>query len=299
MNRLGFTAGNVVTALLLVITASAQQRPRSYTWVEEDGSNSRLGTDTGYTNTVKGVSKTIYAPEKLTKDCVAAERYGETELAPLCDRWAELHPATQIEQLPFSKFVYRLVEFSSPYTDFARYRGMELKSDKTGVQYDALLVPSDLGSNVVCTVVDGRQDAGSMAVFRCILKTMAYPSAIATQKALVSQLKNLNLVEDQAREHGIAVSDKDEYRCAVTGECEHTYMYLSASNDGKRLAIVASPDFIHNLREDMINLAQFGHGLPPIGISTNAGFVTIEVWSSKDSQTKADSQQRPKAAPTK
>ncbi len=290
MNRLAFMTGNLAMSLILIMPTHAQQKPRTFSWVEPDGSQALLSPETGLTTALKGTSKTIYTPTELTKDCADAEQFGLAEMAPLCDGWAQLQSKTQIEQVSFPTLVYRLMKFSAPYTNFARYTGMKLKSDKTGIQYDALLVPNDLGKEVACTVIEGQGDTASVASYQCILKTMSYPAAIEVQKTLISRIKSLSLTEDQATEHGYAVADKGEYQCAPTGECEHTNMYVSALKDGRRLVIHASPQFIHNLRDEVMTLTLTGHDLPPTGIAPDSGFVTIEVWSSKASPSDPESQ---------
>jgi hypothetical protein len=278
-NRLAFVAGTFLITMVLTIAGHTQQTPRSFSWKEDDGSLSRLDLNSGFINTGKAGTKSIITPGEMDKDCDTWEEMLLTETAHLCDIWAELKPKTQIERLPFSKFIYRLLKFSAPGTNFSRYVGLELNSDKTAFVYDALLVPSDLGKDVSCTITQGRGDSSSITIYRCTLKTMAYPLAVQTEKALVSQLSNLHLVENQAEEHGLLVKDKNNNECAPTGECMHGQMFMSAPQDGKVLRIEAQPDFVRDLALDVQVMLMTGHHNFVKGVSPNSGTVEISIWS--------------------
>jgi hypothetical protein len=273
-------------AILTIAKIDAQSADRHYEWIDEDGSQVTLSVATGLTAKLNGTIKTVFTPAKLDSNCSNAERYGLTDMAALCDRWAELKPKTEIERLSFVNLVNRLMLFSAPSTDFARYTGMQLKSDKTGIAYDALLVPNDLGNAVTCTLIEGQGDGANMAVYQCVIKTASYAAAVDLQRSLVSQLKPLGLVEDHAMEHGMAVSDKDTYKCSPNGACEHTFMYVSVPTKGRRLEITASPDFLRDPMSEIMTLDKTGHDAMPYGVSLNSGFVTIQVLSAvaKDNQ---------------
>jgi hypothetical protein len=279
INRLRAAAGLVAIVILSMPLAQGQEQRQSFTWKEDDGSLSKLDLSSGWSNTGKIGTKTIYTPVEMEKDCVTGEEMGLTEIASLCDRWAELKPKTQIEQLPFSRFIYRLLKFSAPGTDFARYRGMELQSDKTGIRYDALLVPSDIGKDVSCTVTHGRDGSPSITIYQCSLKTISYPAAIEIEKALLSQLKSLNLTENQAKEHGLLVSDKDANECAPTGECTHAQMFISGPKDGKVFSIEAQPVFVRDIRLDVEVMMITGHHNFVSSVSPNSGTVEVTILS--------------------
>jgi len=277
--KFGFVAGIFAIAMVLTIMGHTQQTPRNFSWKEDDSSVSKLDLISGWTNTGKAGTKTIYTPGELEKDCKAGEAFGMAEIAPLCEQWAELKPKTQIEQLPFSKLVYRLLKFSAPGTKFTRYLGSELKSDKTAFVYDALLVPNDVGKDLSCVILRGRNDTPSITIYRCTLKTMSYQAAIQIEKGLVAQLNDLHMVENQAEEHGQLVKDKDDNECAPTGECTHTQMFMSAAEGGKFLSIEAHPDFVRNGRLDIEVMLMTGHHNFVESVSPNSGTVEISIWS--------------------
>ncbi|MGB0122648.1 MAG: hypothetical protein WBP63_04390, partial [Silvibacterium sp.] len=199
-----------------------------------------------------------------------------------CDLWAQVQPHTTIEQVPFSTLMHRLVEISPPYTDFARYRGVEIRTEAQGnSQYDATIVPDDVGGQPSCTVVQGRDPAGGLLYkYECVVKTESYSDAVALEKALVQRLYGLHLTEDQIEEHGIALKDEDNNECAPTGECAHTHMFASAMKDGKNVDIEAAPDFIRN--NNLADLQMFlatGRHNPPDGVKSDSGTVTFTVLS--------------------
>lgn len=198
---------------------------------------------------------------------------------PTCELWAELQPRTKVEEVPFERLMIRLVDVSPTDTDFARYRGTELKSGAQGKLFDATIIPNDVGKDVACTVLQAHLGDDELYKYECSINTTSYPVAVQLEDKLVSSLGGLGLVEDQISEHGSVVKDNADNECAPTGECTHTHMYVSAIKDGKIVDIEAHPTFIRNGAADIEMLMTTGHHNFVEGVASDSGTVTFSVYS--------------------
>ncbi|MGC2163986.1 MAG: hypothetical protein WA634_18945 [Silvibacterium sp.] len=297
--------------IILILSVSgylvqAQQRQRQTT-INADGSKDTYDATTGITETDKNGKTTNLSAASVTQNCNALESDPSIldEIANIpdavltekivCDNWAVLQPRTQIEQLSFARLITRLMDFSPPVTDFARYRGMELKSEAQATLYDATVVPNDLGKDVSCTILQAHDPSGGMLyVYQCSIKTLSYPAAIELEKVLVPLLSGLHFEEDQVAEHGFAVSDKDNHQCAPTGECAHAHMYQSVIRDNKFFSIEATPDFTRDPRAEMLALP-YGHDARIDGIASDSATVSFAVISHGPDRAGASGQGQPTA----
>jgi hypothetical protein len=191
-----------------------------------------------------------------------------------------LQPHTQIEKVSFSRLIARLLEFSAPYTDFARYRGLELKSSGESTIYDAAIVPDDLGTNVSCTIEEeNRAREGMLYTYQCSIKASSYVGAVALRDRLVSDLRDLHLTEDEIREHGLAADARNAGKCAPSGECAMAHDYVAEPNEeGKTLAIGAEPDFTRDPASELA-AQTYGHDSPITGIAFDSATVFFAVYS--------------------
>lgn len=260
------------------------QQQQSITSYSSDGKTRVvLDTKTGWTSIVDGQTSNMSA-EQVTNYC---NLMGKDPFLPdndfgnftreLCEEWGELQPKTKIERLPFSDLIVRLLLFTPPSTDFARYRGLQIGSDSTGVEYDSTIVPDDIGADVTCGILAGELSYKGKFIFKCTIKMHSYQEAITTKGRLVSLLANLKLTEDEVEEHGIAVRSRANGRCAGWGdggECEGQQTYVTATKAGKRLQIAADPDFTF----DPYLTLQTGHQVIS-GLMPDSATVTIEVYS--------------------
>jgi hypothetical protein len=223
-----------------------------------DGSKDVFDNSTGWTETDKNGKVTNLSPAELASLCgdtlktlIEFHLEGVEGTRVACDKWAQLQPRTQIEEVSFSILMRRLIEFSPPVTDFARYRGTELRSQtQDAIQsavYDATIVPNDVGGDTSCTILQAHNaSGGALYKYACSIKTASYPEPVTLEKTLVQLLNGLGLIEDQIVEHGLAVQDKENNECAPTGECAHSHMFESAIKDNKTVKVEAQPNFVRN-----------------------------------------------------
>ncbi len=238
-----------------------------------DGSKEVLDTSTGWTEIDNGKTTNVSAAD-FTSFCGSLETAAKYQLKDTggvriaCDEWAKLQPQTQIQKVSFSRLVTRLLEISPPYTDFARYRGYELKSEGKSTIYDVTIVPDDIGPRASCTIEEeGRSQGWMLYTYQCSVKTSSYPDAVRLKDHLAQLLSSLDLTEDQIREHGLAAHAREVGRCAPSGECLEEHVYATAMKEGKTLQIEANPDFTRNTMAEL-NAMQYGgirrlRGLPP------------------------------------
>jgi hypothetical protein len=255
-------------------------------FVNPDGSKEVFDPSTGWTETDTHGKTTNMSAVDLTSTCddlptAIKFHMKETEsLRIVCDVWADLQPRTQIEQVSFSSLVSRLVEISPPQTDFARYRGEELKSQAQQTLYDATIIPDDVGGHASCTVLQAPFPKGALYKYACFIKTSSYSDAIALERTLVQRLDSLQLTEDQIKEHGLVLEDEGNNECAPTGECAHSHIFVSALKDGKIVDIEAVPDFVrNNTLADLQMFVATGRHNPPDHVKPDSGSVEFAVYS--------------------
>ena len=261
-------------------------------FVNPDGSKEVFDPLTGWTETDKNGKTSNMSAADLTSTCddlptAIKFHLQETDsLRIVCDVWADLQPRTQIEQVSFSSLVDRLVQISPPNSDFARYRGDELKSEGPATLYDATIIPNDVGGRATCTVLQARfPSGGALYKYACSIKTSSYSDAIALERTLVQRLDGLKLTEDQIEEHGRAVKDESNNECAPTGECAHSHIFVSALKDGKIVDIEAVPDFVrNNTLADLQMYMATGRHNPPDSVKPDSGSVEFAVYSHGDAQ---------------
>lgn len=257
------------------------QQQRSITSYSSDGKTKVvLDTKTGWTSTVEGQTSNMSA-EHVTGYC---NLMGKDPFLPdndfgnftreLCEEWGELQPKTQIERLPFSDLIVRLLLFTPSSTDFARYQGLQIASDSTGAEFDSTIVPSDIGADVACVILVGDLSDRTAFIFKCTIKTHSYQEAIATKDRLVHLLEILKLTENEVEEHGISARARAEGRCALSGECEGQHTFVTPVKKGKMLQIAADPDFTSNA----VLTLQTGHQIIS-GVSPDSATVTVKVFS--------------------
>jgi hypothetical protein len=290
MNRVIRTVIISGTVSLLSIGRLAQGRK---TITNPDGSKEVFDSSTGWTETDKNGKTKNMSPAEVTSLCgdslgTAIEFHleGVEGTRVVCDVWAQLQPRTQIESVSFSTLMNRLIVISPPVTDFARYRGTELRSQTQdtiqAVLYDATIVPNDVGGPTSCTILQAHNPSGAggaLYKYACSIKTASYPEAIALEKTLVQRLDGLGLVEDQIAEHGFAIKDKDNNECAPTGECAHSHMFRSAIKDNKIVEIEAQPYFVRNAALDMQVMMLTGHHNVVDRVAPDSGAVEFTVYS--------------------
>ncbi len=274
------------------------QQQQSKTYVHSDGSRDVFDTTTGWTETDKnGKLLSHMSVADLTTMCsksletavllhLPPNDIGFVSMRVSCDAWAQLQPRSQIEGVSFSALMTRLVAISPPHTSFARYCGLELKSEAQAALYDSTIVPDDVGGHASCTVLQAHDPSGGMLYkYACSIKTASYSDAVALETTLVQRLNGLELTEDQVSEHGFTLKDKDDNECAPTGECTHSHMFISSIKDGKVVEIEAEPDFIRDGLLDLQVLAATGHHNFVEGIAPNSGTVEFAVYSHGSEQS--------------
>jgi hypothetical protein len=276
----------VVGAFLILFVAGhfmrAQQHP-SKSFVYSDGEKTIVDTKTGWTVFDKGGKPgSNITADQLRGTCAEVDKETSpspalTLLALPCELWAELQPHTQIERVPFLDLIARLFVVTPSSTDFARYRGMELRSTKEGTKYDSTILPSDISNDTSCNITAGNLPDKTFAIYACSIKTSSYQDAIQLEEHLAQRLAPLNLPEDQVEEHGDAAQAVEDGRCAPTGECEGAHVFATTKQNGKMLKIQANPDFTRTVDALMLSL-KTGHDLIS-GISRNSATVSIEVYS--------------------
>jgi hypothetical protein len=276
------------TLILFSIDPFVQgQRQQSKTIIGGDGSKWVLDTTTGWTETGKN-GKTIFIESagnliELCKqmDDFSAFANGEDgdALKFACDEWAKLQPKTQIETVPFSRLVTRLLLLTPPSTDFARYRGMYLKSNGDSRTFDAAIVPDDLGYKTSCMIEeDNRHAKGMLYTYRCAITTASFPDAINLENHLIKLLGGLSLSEDEIREHGLAVNARGDGMCAPTGECLEEHVYATVMQDWKSLQIDANPAFTQNAMAEHL-ATEHGQHAAINGIDADSGNVSFRIFS--------------------
>lgn len=266
--------------VLLAVSSISQAQQRSKIWVAPDGSKAIIDLRTGLTVEDKDGKEPTNIPALQLKG-LCEEMDKQTAPSPAldllsspCEYWAELQPRTQIERVPFAELIARLLIVAPGGTDFARYRGMQISSDPTGVEYDSTIVPNDVGADVTSVVLAGDMPDRAVSMFKCTIKLHSYQEAIATRNRLVSRLASLKLTENQVDEHGIAAKARAKGRCAFSGECEGQHTYATIETDGRMLRIAADPDFTSNA----IASLQAGRQIIS-GVSTDSATVTVKVFS--------------------
>lgn len=274
-----------IGALALLVASRpirAQQNP-SRTFVYSDGEKTIVDMKTGWTVFDKGGEQgSNITTDQLKGTCAVVDKQispspALTLLALPCELWAELQPHTRIERVPFLDLVARLFVVTPPSTDFARYRGMELRSTNEGTKYDSTILPSDISNDTSCDIRAGNFPDKRFTIYACSIKTSSYQNAIQLEENLARLLAPLNLPEDQVEEHGDAAQAVEDGRCAPTGECEGAHVYATTKQHGKMLKIEADPDFTRTAMETVWSL-QSGHDVVS-GISRNSATVSIKIYS--------------------
>jgi hypothetical protein len=296
-----FRATGITKAVLFIIIIGllglqgiVAQAQRSISWNDVDGTRYIIDSHSGLRAIGTG-GKTTERMDSRTLQEMCTDMDKQTFLdenaklwALACEYWHELQPRTQIEKLPFPQLIARLLIVSPRSTDFGRYRGIKLESDGPTTRYDATIVPDGIGDQVSCSIIEAPRDPGEMSYFyECSVKTSSYEQAIKVQKALLSTLSELNLTEDQVKEHGFAASAHTEQRCApFTGECEHQHMFISVLTDGKLLSLEANPDFTYNIYSIMAATKSKKAPLPS-EVNRSSGTVKFDVYAVENVEMKA------------
>jgi hypothetical protein len=281
-------AGSI--CLFSCLTMFGQQPQTRKTSLDSQGNSEVIDITTGVTDTQKDgkVIQHISAAD-LTQFCGELDDpvifnnlkhdSGWAASSSLCDDWGELQAKTRIERVSFLLLISRLLLIAPPSSDFARYRGMELKTALDSTTYDAVILPSDIGYDANCDVEEeNRYAEGMMYIYRCSIKTSSFSEAIALKERLVQSLKKLDLGEDEVREHGLSASARDAGFCAPTGECMEGNVYDSATKDYKFFQIEANPILTRNVMAQ-IGAMKYGRNAPIDGISDKAANVSFEVYS--------------------
>jgi hypothetical protein len=233
------------------------QQQQTKTFVEKDGTKEVLDSTTGWTETEKNGKVTHVTVADMTSLCGKIDNSDRILLALLkqnpgglamtseiCDEWGEVLPKTQIERVPFSQLMIRLVSVAPPFSTFARYRGMELKSETDSKTYDAIILPNDIDYPATCTVgEENRHEKGMLYVYECLVKTTSFSAALQLKDRLVQALSSLHLTEDEVFEHGLSSNARGLGYCAPSGECMHEHNYESVAKDWKLVQIEPNPDF--------------------------------------------------------
>ena len=281
-----FCTGWFAVAAVMILAARpvvSQQRTR--TVVNSDGSREVLDVAAGWTEIDKSGKSTNLPAADLTKVCrdldelpFLAEEAQNGGIKVACEIWGELQPKTQIEKVPLSRLVTRLLLLTPDSTDFARYRGIQLTSDGDKTTYDATIRPNDVGQDTSCTVEESNHyDKGMYYTYECIVKTSSFPDAVLLKNQMVHDLAFLRLTEDEIAEHGLAAFAKGKNICAPSGECLYAHIFVSAYKDSKSLRINATPDFTMDAGNRALAL-QIGHALIS-GISGNSATVSLQIIS--------------------
>jgi hypothetical protein len=285
---MGMKMNNAISqaAILIPLLACAlsQAQQQTKTWETDPGHKETLDLDSGLTEVWKDGQTQKISPAQINEICETMEKNPElagssawTSGSVLCERWGEIQAKTQIERVPFLNLITRLLVVTPPSTDFARYRGMEVKSDASATAYDSIIVPSDIGNSISCSIREGIMPDRMAYIYMCDIQTSSFQNAIELKDHLLHLLGSLNLSEDQVREHGMAVRASEEGRCAPTGECEGAHTFVTAENQGKVLEIDANPDFTRNVDALALSLKS-DHDIIS-GVSANSASVRIAVMS--------------------
>ena len=129
-----------------------------------------------------------------------------------------------------------------------------------------------------CTVLELQIDPKEMFYkYECSIRTSSYPEAIAMEEHLVSLVSDFHLDEDQVKEHGLAVSARNDGHCAPNGECAGAHTYVTALKEQKRLVIKGEPVFTRLNNAETFALT--GHDGMIVGIAPDSGTVTFAVYS--------------------
>jgi hypothetical protein len=260
---------------------------QSKTWVQSDGTKVVGDINTGLTLfDVAGHQSMIFQAHDLAVVCKALDdqRIPSSDVqdyALICEHWAELQPHTQIERVPFVTYVARLFLDTTLFTDFSRYRGVELQSTKEGNAYDAIMLPNDVGDKISCDIKAGVLPDKTWSIYECTIETSSFQEAIQLKERLVTLLAPLKLTEDEVQEHGAAAQAREDNRCAPTGECDGAHEYATTKRGGKMLVVEANPTFSRTA-DDVAMTLKSGRAFFS-GISPNSGLVTIDVYSVKGS----------------
>jgi hypothetical protein len=233
----------IVTYCLLVLAVSSiPTQQQSKTFVDSAGNKTIMNVKTGLTVIDKDGKTAEFSVADVNNMC--DERLlGAPEdhaMALACDEWWKLEPKNEIERVPFQSLVQRLLLDTRPSTTFVRYRGMELRTTQDSTIYDAVILPSDVGRDVSCSIEEeDRKDLGMLYAYRCTIKTESFPAAIALKERLAQTVKGLGLKEDEVREHGLAVHAKEVTPCAPGGECLFQNVYATTVTNWKSMQIEA------------------------------------------------------------
>ncbi|WP_260740100.1 hypothetical protein [Tunturiibacter lichenicola] len=279
----------VAFAVLMFGSLGLVGQQQTKTTVDSEGNKGVMDTTTGWTVTAKGGKVTHMSVADITSVCndlddpLALAAFRNTVewavTSDLCENWGELQPKTRIEQVPFLRLITRLLLVTPPSTDFARYRGLELKSGAESKTYDAIIVPNDLGHDASCTIEEeSRNTEGMLYTYQCSMKTSSFPDAIRLKDHLVLLLKSLDLDEDQVREHGLSAHARSVGYCAPSGECLEDHIYVTAKKDWKILQIEATPTLTRDPMADLSTM-QYGHHSAIIGIASDSADVSFQIMS--------------------
>lgn len=274
-----------ITLLLTVAADLHGQKPKIF--VDRDGNKQVYDASSGWTFSEKSGESTHKSPTELDAFCSDLERptirlaLKDTleELRQFCERWKEVQPKNEIEQVSFLQLITRLLFVSPASSDFERYRGMELKTASDSTTYDAIILPNDIGYEPTCEIEEqNRHDDGMLYTYRCSIQTPSFPDAVSLKERLIESLNGLNLGEDQVREHGLSITARNADLCAPTGECLEAHTFVSARQDYKFLQAEANPILTRDAREQVMAL-KYGRNAPIDGISDKAANVMFEVIS--------------------
>ena len=273
----------IVTYCLLVLAVSSiPTQQQSKTFVDSAGNKTIMNVKTGLTVIDKDGKTAEFSVADVNNMC--DERLlGAPEdhaMALACDEWWKLQPKNEIERVPFQSLVQRLLLDTRPSTTFVRYRGMELRTTQDSTIYDAVILPSDVGRDVSCSIEEkDRKDLGMLYAYRCTIKTESFPAAIALKERLAQTVKGLGLKEDEVREHGLAVRAKEVTPCAPGGECLFQNVYATTVTNWKSMQIEA------DTMAEVMALQHGGHA-GVSGIASDEGTVSFQMFSvgSKNAQ---------------
>jgi hypothetical protein len=275
------------SVLMFASLGLSGQQQQTKTSVDNDGTKEVIDSTNGWTVTEKnGGTVTHKSAAEMTTFCgkldddfaVLEALRDNIGVKQICDEWGQIQPRTRIERMPFSRLMTRLLVIAPPSTDFARYRGIELKSDADSKAYDAIILPNDI-ADASCTIEERNRHAeGMLYIYKCDVKTPSFPAAIKLKDKLVQALTNFDLSEDEVREHGLAAHARDSGFCAPGGECLEGHIYVTAIKDWKTLQIEADPDFTRDTRSEVRAMANGTHA-PINGIAANSASVSFQVFS--------------------
>ena len=199
-------------------------------------------------------------------------------LKAICEKWQAEQPRTKVERLPFHSLVRRLLLETPASTDFARYRGMQLKSDGTSTTYDAIILPADVLDDLACTIKQEDRQEGEMYTYECFGHTSSFAVSVQLRDKLVQSLSDLRLVEDEVREHGLSSHARSEGMCAPNGDCLEQHEYASALTDGKLLQIDANPSLTQTVGA-IARAKRDGSEAPVSGSDPKDGVFAFEIFS--------------------